>query len=237
MDTDSFLFRQFFDFDTYTYTYLIADRKTGEGALIDTVKEQTERDLQWVRELDLRLRYVMDTHVHADHVTGAGDIRQATGAQSILGKGAGVACANIEVGDGEEVDLGQFKIKFLATPGHTSGCMSFYVAGRVFTGDALLIRGCGRTDFQQGDAGKLYDSVHQKLFTLSDETLVYPAHDYHGNMVSTIGEEKKYNPRLGGGRTREEFIEIMSHLHLATPKKIQMALPANLACGRTQTAP
>lgn len=224
-------FRQLFDYDTWTYTYLLADPQAKEAALIDTVKEQEDRDLSLIKELGFHLKYVMDTHVHADHVTGADDIRKATGAKTVVGVASGVPCADIMLRDGEEIPLGEFKIRAIATPGHTNGCTSYLVAGRVFTGDALLIRGTGRTDFQGGSASKLFDSVTQKLFTLPDDTLVFPAHDYHGKTLSTIGEEKKYNPRLGGGKSKEEFLEIMANLHLEMPKKIQMAVPANLACG------
>lgn len=232
MKTQDLFFRQLFDCDTWTYTYLIADRETKEAALIDTVKEKVQRDLQLLKELGLKLKYVMETHVHADHVTGADDIRNATGAKGVVGFGTHVVCADIPLQDGEEISLGHFRIKVLATPGHTDGCVSYYVAGRVFTGDALLIRGTGRTDFQQGSADTLYDSITKKLFTLPDDTLVYPAHDYQGMTMSTIGEEKLYNSRIGAGKTKEAFLEIMHHLKLAQPKNIQMALPANLACGR-----
>jgi len=231
MNTHELFFRQLFDYETWTYTYLIADPETREAALIDTVKEQVERDLNLVKELGLHLKFVMETHVHADHITGADEIRHATEAKGVVGFGTHVACADIRLDDGAHVELGRFRIKALATPGHTNGCTSYLVAGRVFTGDALLIRGTGRTDFQQGSSSGLYDSITQKLFTLPDETLVYPAHDYRGVMVSTIEEEKKFNPRVGGGKTKEGFLEIMANLKLAMPKKIQIAVPANLACG------
>lgn len=236
MNEQDLFLRQLFDYDTWTYSYLIADLATKEAALIDTVKEKVERDLQLVRELGLQLKYVMETHVHADHVTGADEIRRATGAKGVVGFGTDVACADIPLKDGEELALGRFKIRVLATPGHTNGCVSYYVAGRVFTGDALLIRGTGRTDFQQGSAAVLYDSITKKLFTLPGDTLVYPAHDYQGMIVSTIGEEKQFNPRVGSGKTKEAFVEIMRNLKLDMPKKIQMAVPANLACGALKEA-
>lgn len=237
MVTDDILFRQLFDGATSTYTYLLADPASREAVLIDTVKEQVERDLKLVRELGLKLKYVMETHVHADHITGADEIRKATGAKGVVGLGTQVACADIPLADGATVKFGDHTIKALATPGHTDGCMSYYCDGRVFTGDSLLIRGTGRTDFQQGSSPALYDSITKKLFQLPDDTLVFPAHDYHGLTASTIGEEKRFNPRVGGGKTKEEFIEIMDHLHLAMPKNIQTALPANLACGSTDKPP
>lgn len=210
----------------------LADPTTREAALIDPVKEQVKRDLNLIRELGLKLKYVLDTHVHADHVTGADDIREASGAKTVLGAESGVSCADIFLKDQEEIELGSFKIRAIATPGHTNGCMSFLVAGRVFTGDSLMIRGSGRTDFQQGSPERLFDSITKKLFSLPAETLVYPAHDYQGMTVSTIGEEKQLNPRIGGGKSKEEFIKIMNSLQLAMPKRIQMALSANLVCGK-----
>ncbi|MBI4816475.1 MAG: MBL fold metallo-hydrolase [Deltaproteobacteria bacterium] len=225
------LFRQLFDSESSTYTYLIADEETKAAALIDTVREQVERDLELLRDLGLELVYVLDTHVHADHVTGAAEIRARTGARTAVSKAAAVACSDIPVSDGDVLPLGKYAIRVLTTPGHTDGCVSYYVDGRVFTGDALLIRGTGRTDFQQGDARRLYHSVTQKLFKLPAETLVHPGHDYRGRMTSSIDEEMRLNPRLGGGKTENEFVQIMSELKLAPPKKIQEALPQNLVCG------
>jgi glyoxylase-like metal-dependent hydrolase (beta-lactamase superfamily II) len=193
-----------------------------------------DRDLKLIEELGVRLKYVMDTHLHADHVTGAGEIRRRTGAPSVLSAAAGVDCADINLRDGDELQLGGRKILALATPGHTHSCMSYVFDGKVFTGDALLIRGSGRTDFQQGSPETLYRSVHDKLFRLPEETQVYPGHDYRGQTSSTIALEKKYNPRLGGGRSREEFVKIMSELKLDPPKKIHEALPANMACGQVK---
>jgi len=232
MGENNLVFRQMFDYDTWTYTYLLYNSKSKEGILIDTVKEQVERDIKQINELGIKLKYNLETHVHADHITGADDIRQRTKAEVVYGAGSRVPCADISAKDGEELTFGDFTIKVLSTPGHTNGCTSYYIEGMVFTGDAMLIRGCGRTDFQDGSADTLYESVNQKLFTLPDETLVYPAHDYKGMRVSTIWEEKKYNPRLGGGKSKPAFIEIMNNLNLAKPKRIDVSVPANMKCGK-----
>ena len=224
------LFRQLFDPETSTYTYLLADEETREAAIIDPVAEQAQRDLSLLRELGLHLVFTLETHVHADHVTASGALREATGARSAVSKAAGVACADLPHSDGDVLQLGRHKIRVLTTPGHTDGCVSYHVEGRVFTGDALLIRGTGRTDFQSGSAAQLYDSITQKLFALPEETLVHPGHDYKGRTVSSIGEEMRFNPRVAG-KTKEEFVRIMHELQLAPPKKIAEAVPANLVCG------
>ena len=229
--TSTLLCRQLFDRDSFTYTYLLVDTATHEGALIDPVLEQFERDLQYVEELGIELLYVCETHAHADHVTSAGLLRQKTGAKIVFSKDAGIEAIDLALTDGDDLKLGNYTIKALATPGHTSGCMSYHVDDKVFTGDTLLIRGCGRTDFQQGDSQQLYDNVIHKLFTLPDNTIVYPAHDYKGRTSSSIGEEKRWNPRLGGGRSASDFIGIMDNLNLDMPKKINEAVPANVAVG------
>ena len=223
------LFRQLFDYETWTYTYLLADEKSGEAVIIDPVLEQVERDLGLLDELGLQLKQVLDTHVHADHVTGAGKLRERTGCRTGLSSHAGVGCADMMLHDGDTIRFGHHEIRAVETPGHTDTCLSYLCGDMAFTGDALLIRGCGRTDFQSGDAGKLYDSIHNKLFTLPDDTKVYPGHDYRGMSVSTIGEEKRFNPRLT--LSRETFIEFMAKLDLPDPKRMQQAVPANLACG------
>lgn len=233
----NFVFHQFFEAESGTYTYLLGDKASREAVLIDPVLETIERDLKWVDELGLKLKYIIDTHVHADHVTGAGELRSRTQAQTALSLKAGVACADINLVDGQELKFGPFTIRAIETPGHTDSCMSLYCEGRVFTGDALLIHGCGRTDFQQGSAERLYDSVHGKLFSLPSDTQVFPGHDYKGQLSSTIELEKRFNPRLGGGKTKAEFIKIMSELNLAHPKKIHEALPANMACGQKGNSP
>ncbi|HEY8270226.1 MAG TPA: MBL fold metallo-hydrolase [Pseudobdellovibrionaceae bacterium] len=226
------IFYQLFEAESSTYTYVIADKKTKEAAIIDPVLETVDRDLKLINELDLRLMYILDTHIHADHITGAGEIRNHTKAKTAVSHKAEVSCVDIPLEDGQELLLGDKKIKVIATPGHTNTCITFAFEGMIFTGDALLIRGCGRTDFQQGSADKLYESVHEKLFKLPEDTLVYPGHDYRGQTSSTIGLEKKFNPRLGEAKSKEEFKNIMSELKLANPKKIHEAVPANLACGK-----
>jgi len=231
------IFRQLFDKESSTYTYLIGDEKTGEAALFDPVIEHVERDLGLVSDLGLRLVSVFDTHVHADHVTGAGKLRERTSATTHVSAQGGAPCADVEMKDGHVVRIGGITVTARSTPGHTNGCMSFVISAegqplRVLTGDALLVRGCGRTDFQEGDAAALWRSVHEKLFTLPDDTLVYPAHDYRGFTVSTIGEEKRLNPRLGKTMTLDAFVTLMKNLDLPPPGKIHEAVPANRACGQ-----
>ncbi|MBQ0721118.1 MAG: MBL fold metallo-hydrolase [Gammaproteobacteria bacterium] len=229
--TSGLLCRQLFDRDSFTYTYLLVDTATHEGALVDPVMEQFDRDLQYIEELGIELLYVLETHAHADHITSAGLLRQKTGAKIVFSESAGIEAIDIALIDGDELKLGNYSIKAIATPGHTSGCMSYYIDDKVFTGDTLLVRGCGRTDFQQGDAQMLYDNVTSKLFTLPDDTIVYPAHDYKGRTSSSIGEEKRWNPRLGGGQNASGFIDIMDNLNLDMPKKINEAVPANVNVG------
>lgn len=225
------LFRQFFDPESSTYTYLIADSQTKEAVLVDAVLEQVDRDLQVLDDLGLTLCYCLETHIHADHITGAGKLRQQTGCQVIVPKNASARSADHSLADGETLMVGAVQIEAIATPGHTDGHLAYLVNHtHLLTGDALLIRGCGRTDFQSGDAGILYDTVTQRLFTLPEETLVYPAHDYKGRTVSTIGEERRLNPRFAN-RSRDQFITIMSHLGLSYPKKMNEAVPANEYCG------
>lgn len=225
------IFRQLFDRETSTYTYLIADPQTGDAALVDPVLEQVERDVKLLNELGLTLRYGLETHIHADHITGTGKLRNLCDCQGIVPEHADAACADRHLQHGEVLHVGAIPIEAIATPGHTDSHLAYLVNGtHLLTGDALFIRGCGRTDFQSGDAGTLYDSVTQRLFTLPDETLVYPGHDYRGHSVSTIGEEKRWNPRFAG-RDRANFIEFMGNLNLPDPKKIMEAVPANERCG------
>lgn len=226
------LFRQLFDEETWTYTYLVADPDTKEAALIDPVLEQVERDFKLLNELGLTLKFCLETHIHADHVTGTGKLRELTECEGIVPENANAACANRYVRHNDILKVSDIEIKAIATHGHTDSHMSYLVNDtHLLTGDALFIRGCGRTDFQSGDAGTLYDHVTQRLFTLPDETWVYPGHDYRGQTVSTIGEEKHWNPRFVG-RSREGFIQFMNTLNLPDPKKMMEAVPANEQCGR-----
>ena len=225
------IFHQMFEAESSTYTYIIADQKTKEAAIIDPVVETIDRDLNLIQELGLNLKYVLDTHIHADHITAAGEIRKRTKAKTAVSAEAHVDCVDIPLTDQQELKLGDKTIKAISTPGHTNTCMTYTFENMIFTGDVLLIRGCGRTDFQQGSSEKLFQSVHEKLFKLPDNTIIYPAHDYRGHTSSSIEQEKKYNPRLGLAKTKQEFIQIMSELKLANPKKIHEAVPANMACG------
>jgi glyoxylase-like metal-dependent hydrolase (beta-lactamase superfamily II) len=233
------LVRQLFDAESSTYTYLIADREAGVAALVDPVLEQIDRDLALLDELGLRLELVLETHVHADHVTAAGQLRERTGARTIAGL-RGAPCADTRVARGDVVRLGAITLEVLETPGHTDDGITYRLGDQLFTGDTLLIRGCGRADFQNGDAGALYDSITGVLFALPDDTVVWPGHDYKGMTSSTIGEEKRHNPRLAGQaglKTRDEFIAIMAGLHLPPPRKLDVAVPANRACGRVDGDP
>lgn len=231
------LFRQFFDTTSSTYSYLIASGKGREALIIDPVKEQVPQYLTAIEQLELRLVRAIDTHTHADHVTGLGDLRDATGCVTMMGEFTKAECVSQSVREGEVIDVDGIKLGALYTPGHTDESFSFVLRPEapyaVFTGDVLLIRGTGRTDFQNGDPEKSWDSIVNKLFRLPDETLVYPAHDYKGWTVSTIGEEKRFNPRIAG-KTREQYVEIMRNLRLPDPRLMDVAIPANLACGKAR---
>lgn len=230
------IFRQLFEPQSSAYTYLLGCDETREAALIDPVLETVERDLAVLAELRLTLRFTIETHIHADHVTGAGRLRELTGCKAAVPEKSGAEHADLLVREGEPIRLGALEIDPLYTPGHTSDHHAYMVnrggPSRVFTGDALLIDGCGRTDFQDGDAATLYRSVHSKLFSLAEETLVYPGHDYQQRRVSSIGQERDRNPRLGGGKTLEQFVAIMAGLNLPRPKKMDVAVPANRGCGQ-----
>ena len=227
------LFRQLYALESSTYTYLLADESSRDAVIIDPVLENVDRDLGLVRELGLTLRYALDTHVHADHVTALGTLRDKTGCKTVLAERAGVGIADVYVKDGDRIPFGAHWLEARETPGHTNGCVTYVLGDRsmAFTGDALLIRGSGRTDFQQGDARTLYQSVHEKIFSLPASCLLYPGHDYKGRTVTSVEEETRLNPRLGGGKTVAEFVEIMGKLQLAYPKKIDVAVPANLHLG------
>ena len=227
------LFRQLFDRETCTYTYLLADEKSKEALLIDPVRENLNRDLGILKEMDLRLLFTIETHIHADHVTAGGLLRGTLGSQTVVSEAAKTHCADRSIAHGDSICFGSYSLQARATPGHTSTCMSYYLAEKnmIFTGDTLFIRGCGRTDFQQGNPEELYRSVYEQIFSLPDDTLIYPGHDYKGRTVSTVGEEKRWNPRLGGGKTLADFVRIMDGLNLSFPKRIKQAVPANMQCG------
>jgi glyoxylase-like metal-dependent hydrolase (beta-lactamase superfamily II)/rhodanese-related sulfurtransferase len=233
------LFRQLFDPETSTYSYLLADEATREAVLIDSVREQVDRDAGLVAELGLRLVAALETHVHADHVTGAGLLRERLGCRIVVGARAGVLTADRRVAEGDAVAFGRHALEVRETPGHTNGCVTYvcHEEGVAFTGDALLIRGCGRTDFQQGDAATLYRSVREKILSLPDATRLYPAHDYRGRTVTTVAEERRWNPRLGDARSAEEFVALMRGLRLAYPQRMDEAVPANMASGVTEPEP
>jgi sulfur dioxygenase len=201
---------------------------------------QVKRDTLLIEQLGLRLLYILETHIHADHITSANTLRERFGAQTVLSEKAGVDCADLNAVHGQKLEFGAHRVEVRLTPGHTSSCQSFVVRNsdhdRVFTGDALLIRGCGRTDFQQGCAQTLFKSVHEQIFSLPEKTLVYPGHDYNGNTCSTIKEELTFNPRLNIHVDEVEFVATMKNLKLSYPKKIKESLPANMACGKSHTA-
>lgn len=235
---DDIIFRQMQDGASSTYTYLLADPASRSALLIDPVFEQAQRDSALLRELDLKLETTLDTHLHADHITAAWLLKQMHGSRIAIARAAGAAGADLNVEPGDRLRFGSRWLEARATPGHTDGCMSYVLddSSRVFTGDALLIRGAGRTDFQQGNAATLYRSVTTQLFTLPDDCAVYPAHDYSGLTSSSIGEEKRFNPRLGKDRSERDFEGYMRNLGLAHPRQIEHAVPANRVCGRIPAA-
>lgn len=230
------IFRQLFDPVSSTYTYLLGDPSSGEAVLIDPVFEHASRDAALLRELDLQLVATLDTHVHADHVTAAWLLRQRFGSPILLAGAAGAANVDRALAHGDTVTFGGRHLKVRATPGHTAGCLSYVLddASRAFTGDSLLIRGCGRTDFQQGSAHRLFHSVREQLLSLPDDCLLYPAHDYRGITVTSVREEKRFNPRLGGEVDEADFVGYMNHLGLPHPKQMAVAVPANLRSGEPE---
>ena len=228
------IFRQLFDPPSSTYTYLLGDSDSREAVLIDTVFEQARRDAALLGELDLRLRCTLETHIHADHVTGAWILKQQFGSRIAVAEGSGAQGADRYLRQGDKVEFGARHLEVRATPGHTGGCMTYVLEDEsmAFTGDCLLIRGSGRTDFQQGDAHALYRSVHSQILTLPPDCLLYPAHDYRGLTVTSVAEERRFNPRLGGDIGEADFAGYMENLHLPHPKQIDVAVPANLKVGR-----
>jgi sulfur dioxygenase len=228
--------RQLFDQASSTYTYLLADEETGEAVLVDPVFEQHARDAALIRELGLRLLHSLDTHCHADHVTGAWLMKAAFGSRIGMSPASGATNIDLPLVHGLAIRFGRQQLTVRSTPGHTDGCVSLVSAREdmVFTGDALLVRSAGRTDFQQGSASRLFRSIHEQLFTLPDDCIVYPGHDYQGRTSSTIGEEKRYNPRIGGAAREEDFVGYMDNLLLPPPKQLDVAIPANLRAGEPE---
>ena len=229
------IFRQLFDSVSGTYSYLLASRAGGEALIIDPVLEKVDRYCQLLRELDLRLVKAVDTHLHADHVTGLGALRDRTHCVTIMGEESKADVVAMRVADGDQVSIEGLALDAIYTPGHTDDSYSFLMDDRVFTGDTLLIRGTGRTDFQNGSARAQYDSIFNRLLKLPEETLLYPAHDYKGDTVSTIGEEKRYNPRLQVGSV-DDYVALMANLKLPNPKMMDVAVPANMQVGLHQDA-
>jgi len=233
------VFRQLFDPASSTYTYLLADDRSGAAVIIDPVFEQVRRDAALIEELGLRLTYSLETHVHADHVTGAWMLKQRTGCRIALSATSGAEGADRLLVPDDTVAFGERNLQVRATPGHTGGCLTYVLDDRsmAFTGDCLLVRGSGRTDFQQGDPGAMFRSVREQIFSLPEACLLYPAHDYRGLTVTSVGEERRFNPRLGGEIGEGDFTGYMRNLRLAHPKKMDVAVPANLKCGRPETDP
>lgn len=227
------IFRQLFDPVSCTYSYLIASRRGAEALIIDPVLEKVDRYLQLIRELDLRLVKAVDTHMHADHITGLGALRDRTRCITVMGEQSRADVVSMRLSDGDKLTIEGITLETIYTPGHTDDSYSFLMADRVFTGDTLLIRGTGRTDFQNGDPRLQYESLFGRLLKLPDETLVYPAHDYKGDTVSTIGEEKRYNPRLQV-KSVDEYVALMNNLNLPNPKMMDVAIPANMKVGLAQ---
>ncbi len=227
-----FIFRQLLDTESYTCTYLIADKHSKEAAIIDPVLKNIDQYLGLIEQLGLKLIYAIDTHTHADHITALGALREHTQCTTIMGEYTQADCVSQSVKDGDIIAIGSLQLRAIYTPGHTDESFSFYLDDRVFTGECLLIRGSGRTDFQAGNPEKSWESITDKLFTLPDETLVFPGHDYKCWTVSSIGEEKAHNPRLAG-KTKAEYVSIMKNLNLPNPKLMDTAVPANLLCGKS----
>jgi glyoxylase-like metal-dependent hydrolase (beta-lactamase superfamily II) len=230
------IFKQLFEPDSCTYTYLLGCEDTGESVLIDPVIDTVERDLDVIHSLGLKPVYTLETHIHADHLTGARKMKALASTQIVVPKMDQLRCADLGVQEGEIFQVGKLQLHPLFTPGHTDTHHAYLIESNahtmLFTGDALLIEACGRTDFQSGDPVALYKSIHEKFFCLDDETLVYPGHDYEGRQISTIGQEKQRNPRLGNHKTEQEFVQIMNSMNLPYPRKIDFAVPGNTQCGQ-----
>lgn len=229
------VFRQLFDPVSSTYTYLLAARPGGEALLIDPVLDHAGRYVRLIEELGLELVLAVDTHIHADHITALGRLRESTGCTTAMSEMSAAECVSLKVREGEQLRIDGLALEVLYTPGHTDDSLSFQLPDRVFTGDTLLIRGTGRTDFQNGDPAAQYDSIFGKLLTLPEDTLVYPAHDYNGMTVSTIGEERRWNPRLQVA-DKQAYIDLMNGLELSDPRLMDIAVPANRACGMRDAA-
>lgn len=227
------IFYQLIEAKTSSYSYLLADELTREAVLIDSVLECVERDYQLLGELGLNLKYLIETHLHADHITGSGELRKRSAAKICISKAANTTCADITLNDGDELHFGSYSLEAIATPGHTESCMSFKIGEMIFTGDLLLVRGTGRTDFQQGSPEKMYQSIHEKIFRLAAATKIYPAHDYRGLPYSTVELEKKFNPRIGANTSLAEFQQKMADLKLNYPAGLEANLSANMHCGTT----
>lgn len=233
------IFRQLFDAKSSTYTYLLADEQSKTAVLIDPVFEQVNRDVALLNELGLTLAYALDTHCHADHVTGSWLLKHKTNCKIASAKSIHAKNANIGLVNGDIINFGQYELEVRATPGHTEGCLTYVCHSQkiAFTGDALLIRGCGRCDFQQGSASQLFDSIHQQIFSLSDDFQLYPGHDYSGRCSTSVSEEKQFNIRVGGNASKEDFVGYMNNMSLPHPKFIDIALPANVLSGKPETLP
>ena len=230
------IFRQLFDNKSCTYTYVLGDSESRKAVIVDPVLENVERDESLIRELGLELEYILETHCHADHITGASSLRHISKAKIGVSRNGGVRGADLYLTSKNSIAFGNYNLQVRETPGHTSGCITFVLKnqGMAFTGDALLIRGCGRTDFQGGSSADLYHSVRNQIFTLPDTTRLFPAHDYKGRMSTTVLEERKFNPRFGDGVQKDDFLGYMDHLELPHPKMIAEAVPVNLCCGKFQ---
>ena len=231
---DKINIRQLFDIDTCTYTYVLWDNLTSEGLIIDPVLEQLDRDINYLSKLQINLKYILETHVHADHITSASKLREKTSAKICYGSASGVKGADILFKDNDELKIGNHIINVIHTPGHTAGCVSYYIDGFIFTGDTLFIEGTGRTDFQGGSPENTFDSIRNKIFNFPNETIIYPGHNYKGFTQSTIQYEKKYNPNVGQDITKIEFVNKEMNMERPYPKRFKIAVPANMSCGDNQ---